>query len=128
MRPGPAPSAGKVAATQDNPKGKDRAQRAVPLREKCEDRRGDHRETMHKQIPRAAESAGFGMPILRGIGICNRNTPELKPGLSRLRLTVTPVLIATLFWGGGKQESTIRHMGKCRSLVAQTAGSLGMTH
>jgi len=51
---------------------------------------------MKKQIPHAAENAGFGMPILRGIGISNRNTPELKRGLSRVRSTATPVLIATL--------------------------------
>jgi len=51
---------------------------------------------MKKQIPHAAKGAGFGMPILRGIGISNRNTPELKTGLSRLRSTTTPVLIATL--------------------------------
>ena len=54
------------------------------------------RGEMNKQIPHAAEGAGFGMPILRRIGISNRNTPELKTGLSRLRSTPTCVLIATL--------------------------------
>jgi len=51
---------------------------------------------MKKQVPHAAENAGFGMPILRGIGISNRNTPKLKKGLSRLRSMATPLLIATL--------------------------------
>jgi len=71
---------------------------------------------MKKQIPHAAESAGFGMPILRGIGISNRNTPELETWLSHVGSTRGCLLIATLFEEG---ENANRRSATSRNRKSQ---------
>ena len=106
---------------------------------------------MKKQTPHAAEAAGFGMPIsdfrspvdsigvpkpdLRRIGISNRNTPELKPGLSRFGSMDGCLLIATLSTTrrrivvpSDQRESRDLHFASRRSVTAKSSTAQPQAH